>query len=396
MIAGYDDAQIANAAVVADVAQSLSLGDRGALLGVMCAMGESSLRNIDYGDWETSGVRNPDGTPTTSIGLFQQQASWGSVTDRMDPIYAAWAFYRALVRVKDWATIAPTLAIHRAQINADPNHYARYEAPARAVLAAIPDLRAKGVIVASDFDMIEVPWQRGMFGRRILIDLLERAGRPRINSMHRVYQDQKDAWDAYRAGRGNPADNPDDPKNYELGHVRGIAVDIDATADNVRRLAAVGLVRPFSWESWHWRIAGNVSRFPLLYSLNVVASVDATPIPKEWDEMASEQQVAAAVEGVVARAIQNALNARPSADKMGRYALVPIKDDGNIYLYNNEVVEAVGDRKGLRKRVRVQSPYHVQLLMRRLDNAADDVMFDEESKIVDWYLDQVDAQETGN
>ena len=47
-------------------------------IAVMTAMGESSLRNIDYGDWETSGVTNPDGSRTTSIGLFQQQDSWGT------------------------------------------------------------------------------------------------------------------------------------------------------------------------------------------------------------------------------------------------------------------------------------------------------------------------------
>lgn len=269
-IAGYDLSQIANAAIIADVARSLSLGDRGALLGVMCAMGESSLRNIDYGDWETNGVRNPDGTPTTSIGLFQQQASWGSAADRMDPLYAAWRFFDALGKVRGWPDLTPTIAIHRVQINADPNHYAKYETPARAVLAAIPDLRVKGNIMADPMEVIEIPWARGMYAVRALVDALERAGRPKINSAHRVYQDQKDAWDAYQAGRGNPADNPDDPDNYELGHVRAIAVDIDVTTENVRRLAAAGLIRPFSWEGWHWRLPGSVRKWPLLFKLPTI------------------------------------------------------------------------------------------------------------------------------
>lgn len=50
----------------------------GHVLVVMTAMGEPGLRNLTYGDWETSGVANLDGAHTTSIALFQQQESWGS------------------------------------------------------------------------------------------------------------------------------------------------------------------------------------------------------------------------------------------------------------------------------------------------------------------------------
>lgn len=286
-VAGYDLAQIANAAIIADVARAWGMATHGALLAVMCAMGESSLRNIDYGDWETGGVRNPDGTPTTSIGLFQQQASWGSVPDRMDPIYATWKFLDALSKVRNWTSLEPTVAIHRVQINADPNHYAKYEGAARAVLAAIPDLRARGAIVADPMQVIEIPWQPGMYAVRALVDKLIVAGRPRINSAHRVYQDQKNARNAYLAGTGSPADDPDRPDLYELGHVRAIAVDIDVTPENVRRLSAAGLVRPFSWEGWHWRLPGDVRRFPLLFSLpsnaSSASSGNATPI--EEDDM---------------------------------------------------------------------------------------------------------------
>jgi len=269
-VAGYDLEQIANAAIIADVARSLGLGDQAALLGVMCAMGASSLRNIGYGDWETNGVLKPDGSPTTSIGLFQQQASWGSVADRMDPIYSAWAFYRMLVRVRDWATIEPTRAIHSVQVNADPNHYAKYEQSARAVLAAIPDLRVKGVIVADPMDIIEVPWQPGHFARRALVDAVDRSGRPRGNSWGRLKDEQQRAWDRYQNGTGSPADNPNDPNNYELGHVRFAAVDIDYSPETHRRLTAQGLVRPFSWESWHYRLPGDVRKWPLVNALPTI------------------------------------------------------------------------------------------------------------------------------
>lgn len=371
MIAGYGDAQIANAAIIADVARAQGLGDRGALFGVMCAMGESSLRNINYGDWETSGVRNPDGTPTTSIGLFQQQASWGSVADRMDPIYAAWAFFRALVRVGGWSTLAPTIAIHRTQINADPNHYAKYEGAARAVLAAIPGLRAKGAVMPDPMELIECPWQPGMFGRRALIEALDRAGRPRINSMHRTYGDQKEAWDNSPAmgGKGSPADDPDRPQSFELGHVRGVAADIDVTPENVRRLAAQGLVRPFSWEGWHWRLPGSVQKWPLIFSLPTAAGGGAKPIiPKEWDEMATREEVRAeakagfiealndvAVTNKLAEVVENELNERMYGD----LSLIPIAELGNAMFLRSA---------STRRRIQVQSTDHAGFIRRALEN----------------------------
>ena len=76
--AEYDAEQLCNAATIIDTGSALGLSTRDETIAVMTAMGESALRNIAYGDWETSGVRNPDGSPTTSIGLFQQQDEWGS------------------------------------------------------------------------------------------------------------------------------------------------------------------------------------------------------------------------------------------------------------------------------------------------------------------------------
>lgn len=107
--------------------RDLGLSVRDQAIGVMTALGESSLRVIDYGDWETSGVTNPDGTPTTSIGLFQQQDGWGTRDERLDAYTSAVLFYRAmLARVPDRDTLAPTLVAHRTQVNQDPDHYTRY------------------------------------------------------------------------------------------------------------------------------------------------------------------------------------------------------------------------------------------------------------------------------
>ncbi|WP_144874121.1 hypothetical protein [Microbacterium sp. 1.5R] len=136
-IAGWQGEQLENAAVIMQTATALGFGRDGQVLGVMTAMGESSLRNIDYGDWETSGFTNPDGSRTTSIGLFQQQEWWGTAEQRMDPATAATLFYQRLSRVPDWQTMDPSLAIHRVQINLDPTYYTRYTEDAAAVVDAM-------------------------------------------------------------------------------------------------------------------------------------------------------------------------------------------------------------------------------------------------------------------
>lgn len=135
--AGYDDEQLCNAATIIDVGAALGLSARDQTIAVMTAMGESGLRNIPYGDWETSGVRNPDGSSTTSIGLFQQQDEWGSRDERLDPHTAATLFYQAMtaeVPQPERDAVAPTLVAHRTQVNDDPFHYADYWPDAVAVV----------------------------------------------------------------------------------------------------------------------------------------------------------------------------------------------------------------------------------------------------------------------
>ncbi len=95
----------------------------------MTAMGESSLRVLDRGD-----AAGPD-----SRGLFQQRdnGAWGTYADRMDPATSATNFFRALQEVPDWRSLPPTIAAHRTQRNADPDHYARWWDDAVAVVGAL-------------------------------------------------------------------------------------------------------------------------------------------------------------------------------------------------------------------------------------------------------------------
>ncbi|KAB1662530.1 peptidase M23 [Pseudoclavibacter chungangensis] len=134
---GYDADQLENARTIMRVATESGLDERAQIVGVMTAMGESSLRNIGYGDWESSGVRNPDGSATSSLGLFQQQDWWGSEEERLDPATAAKRFFEVLTEVDGWEDMRPTLAANAVQGNDDPHHYEPYERGATELVQAL-------------------------------------------------------------------------------------------------------------------------------------------------------------------------------------------------------------------------------------------------------------------
>lgn len=139
-VAGYSGDQLVNAAHVMNAAKALGLSQRAQTIGVMTAMGESSLRVLDRGD-----AVGPD-----SRGLFQQRAvGWGSYADRMDPFISSTNFFKALTQVEGWETLPPTIAAHRTQRNADPYHYERYWDPAVAVVAALASVEVTELTEAS-------------------------------------------------------------------------------------------------------------------------------------------------------------------------------------------------------------------------------------------------------
>ncbi|GAB2528423.1 M23 family metallopeptidase [Paramicrobacterium agarici] len=110
-----------------NAATAMGLNRRAQQIGVMTAMGESSLKNLDHGD-----AAGPD-----SLGLFQQRDNWGSRAERMDPTTAATLFYSKMVTVEGWETMEPTAVAHTVQVNADPDHYTKYWEPAQAVVAGL-------------------------------------------------------------------------------------------------------------------------------------------------------------------------------------------------------------------------------------------------------------------
>lgn len=123
--------QIANARLIERGVHAAGGSGRAVYVALVAAVGESDLINVNYGD--TAG---PD-----SRGLFQQRTSWGSLQQRMNPVWAAGAFMLGpgqrrvggLLQLPGWQQLPVTTAIHRVQINADPNHYAKFESRAQQI-----------------------------------------------------------------------------------------------------------------------------------------------------------------------------------------------------------------------------------------------------------------------
>lgn len=120
--------QLGVAAQILAAGRALGLGVRDQTIGVMTALGESSLRALDHGD-----AVGPD-----SRGVFQQRdnGAWGTLADRMDPFASASNFFRALAVVEGRESLEPTIVAHRVQRNADPFHYARFWDDAVAIVEA--------------------------------------------------------------------------------------------------------------------------------------------------------------------------------------------------------------------------------------------------------------------
>lgn len=146
-VAGFGKARLVNAAHVMLAAKKLGLSGRDQRIGVMTAIGESGLRVLTHGD-----AAGPD-----SLGLFQQRANgaWGTRADRLDPSVSSTNFFKALAKIPDRDLLAPTIAAHRVQRNADPYHYERYWDQAGRVvraLAGVTDTHPVSQTV-SDYDL---------------------------------------------------------------------------------------------------------------------------------------------------------------------------------------------------------------------------------------------------
>ena len=135
-VAGQLDAdQRANAEIIVDAALDRGLGRAGAVIGVMTALTESSLRNLSYGD-----QAGPD-----SRGLFQQRSTWGPLGLRMSPAGSSGLFFNALQAVPGWRSMQPWEAaqvVQRSAFADGANYRTHYPIAARLVANTRPTATA--------------------------------------------------------------------------------------------------------------------------------------------------------------------------------------------------------------------------------------------------------------
>lgn len=112
---GFDDGQVDNAAIIAQVGVDMQMPRRAVVVALATAMQESGLRNLDYGDRD-------------SLGLFQQRPSqgWGTARQVRDPEYASRKFYQALRNVDGWQRMRVTEAAQAVQRSAYPEAYQKH------------------------------------------------------------------------------------------------------------------------------------------------------------------------------------------------------------------------------------------------------------------------------
>ncbi|MDG4831406.1 hypothetical protein O7627_19090 [Solwaraspora sp. WMMD1047] len=140
-VAGLSQVQVDNAQAIVRTGHDLGLPRRALVIAVATAMQESTLLNRASEVLPESKNYPHQGTgwDHDSVGLFQQRTSsgWGPVAKLMDPAYASQRFFEALLRVPGWQYLRLTEAAQAVQVSAYPEHYARHEAQAEQVVAAI-------------------------------------------------------------------------------------------------------------------------------------------------------------------------------------------------------------------------------------------------------------------
>jgi murein DD-endopeptidase MepM/ murein hydrolase activator NlpD len=136
-VGAYGPAQLANAVAIINAGKAMGLSARDQTIGIMTAIGESSLTVVDHGD-----IAGPD-----SRGLFQQRANgaWGTLADRMNPAISATSFFKALAGVAGRDVMTPTAVAHAVQRNADPFHYAKFWDVAVAIVTQLAGATVTGI-----------------------------------------------------------------------------------------------------------------------------------------------------------------------------------------------------------------------------------------------------------
>lgn len=167
-----DKTQLTHAATIVTVAGQVNgVGRQGALIAIMAALTESSLRMLANTSAYPDSANYPNdgnGSDHDSLGLFQMrpQSGWGTVAQLMDPVYQAKAFFggptgpnypspRGLLDIPGWQGMDPGQAAQSVEVSAYPDRYQNYQPVAEAILAALTRASSSGGQAAAPSDLPE-------------------------------------------------------------------------------------------------------------------------------------------------------------------------------------------------------------------------------------------------
>jgi murein DD-endopeptidase MepM/ murein hydrolase activator NlpD len=167
-----DKTQLTHAATIVTVAGQVNgVGRPGALIAIMAALTESSLRMLANTSAYPDSANYPNdgnGSDHDSLGLFQMrpQSGWGTVAQLMDPVYQAKAFFggptgpnypspRGLLDIPGWQGMDPGQAAQSVEVSAYPDRYQNYQPVAEAILAALTQASSGGSGSSAPSDLPE-------------------------------------------------------------------------------------------------------------------------------------------------------------------------------------------------------------------------------------------------
>jgi len=118
-IAGISDVSAANSRIVVAVSVARG-GDQAALIALMTGLAESGLRVLSNPNDPAGEAYASDGVggDHDSLGIFQQRPSWGTASQRMEPVASTNLFLDRLLSLPDWQTAPPWRAAQSVQASA--------------------------------------------------------------------------------------------------------------------------------------------------------------------------------------------------------------------------------------------------------------------------------------
>lgn len=164
--------QLANASTIVSVGQQLGISTTGIEVAIDVALTESSLENLPNvnvpgsetnpnAQWGSYSQRNPPSNGT-SLGLFQQQNLWGTVSQRMDQAWSAAAFFgtftnwslttphpSGLKATTGWQAMTIAEAAQAVQGSGDPIRYLTFVNGAQSVVGYFVNSSCAGVPVST-------------------------------------------------------------------------------------------------------------------------------------------------------------------------------------------------------------------------------------------------------